>query len=443
VKVINLSVQDYKRVVAVEIVPSGNVVEIAGKNAQGKTSTLDALMVAFMGKEAIPQEPVRTGAEKAVIEVDVGDYIIRRTIKPDRTGTISISTKDGAKFASPQKMLDDLVGEVAFDPLFIVRQDPLQQLETVKGFAPKGVDFAALDAAEKEAFDARTDANREVKRLQAIVASLAAVEELPPEADVASITDELTKANERNDQIRTYAGKVKTAQAELAILREREENNRKRRADIEAEINLLQAERTETETRMLELGAEADAVDAKLKKAKPVPDLLDVSEITTRLQAAQAANSQRVAAVAKSEQAKTDRARLVAAEKKAATFDAAVEDARKARADALQSIKLPVDGLGVGAGGITFNGHPLAQASFAQQLQLGIALAIKANPKLRVARILEASMLDDDAMQTLHDMAAEHDFQIWIERVGSGSEGAIVIEAGEVKEAAPKKAKAK
>lgn len=429
-----LHVSDFKRIVVVDIKPGANVVEIAGKNAQGKTSTMDSIWALFGGKDAIPQDPVREGAEKAVLIADVGDYIVKRTIKPDRSTTISVSTKDGARFDKPQAILDDLIGKLSFDPLFLVRQKPAEQLETIKTFAP-GVDFAALDAEEAQAESDRADANRLVKQLTAIVDSLRGVGELPPEVDTADILARLEAASERNGKIREYIGKRQAVELEIKSIV-------KMVADSEQELVALRERIAAEEARIAELTTKHTALQDKLAKAKPVPAFEDEAALREELREANEANQANAAANAKAAQAKVDRERLVAAEKAAAAGQKAVEAVRQKRTDALTAIKLPVKGLGVTGAGITFGGHPLANASFAQQLQLGIALAIKANPKLKVARILEGSMLDDDAMQTLHDMAAEHDFQVWIERVGSGSEGAIVIEEGEVKAAPVKKAKA-
>jgi len=42
-KIISLVAENVKKLVAVEIKPDGNLVEITGKNGQGKTSVLDSI----------------------------------------------------------------------------------------------------------------------------------------------------------------------------------------------------------------------------------------------------------------------------------------------------------------------------------------------------------------------------------------------------------------
>lgn len=118
------------------------------------------------------------------------------------------------------------------------------------------------------------------------------------------------------------------------------------------------------------------------------------------------------------------------------TYDA-MEAREQARLDAIGKAEMPIPGLSFGDGVVTFNGLPLNQASDAEQLMISTAIAAALNPKLRVIRIRDGSLLDDDAMVRLAAFAEERDMQIWIERVdGSGTVG-IVMEDGHVKGAAP------
>jgi hypothetical protein len=110
---------------------------------------------------------------------------------------------------------------------------------------------------------------------------------------------------------------------------------------------------------------------------------------------------------------------------------------KEAKDQAIASAKMPVDGLSFGEDGVLLNGVPFEQASDAEQLRASVAIAAAMNPKLRVIRIRDGSLLDDDAMQALAAMAAERDLQIWIERVGEHvntfgvviRDGAVVAQA--------------
>ena len=93
---------------------------------------------------------------------------------------------------------------------------------------------------------------------------------------------------------------------------------------------------------------------------------------------------------------------------------------------------MPVAGLSLGNGIVMLDGLPLEQASDAQQLRLSVAVAMSANPKLRVIRIRDGSLLDEDGMALLAEMAKDREYQVWIEKVDStGSVGVVMVD-GEV-----------
>mgnify|MGYP001295983560 FL=1 len=59
-------------------------------------------------------------------------------------------------------------------------------------------------------------------------------------------------------------------------------------------------------------------------------------------------------------------------------------------------------------------------------------MAMAINPKLRVIRIMDGSLLDRQAMAQIEEMARERDFQVWIERVDENGTTGVLIEDGEV-----------
>ncbi len=77
-KVISFQAENIKKLVAVEIKPEGNLVEITGKNGQGKTSILDAIWWALDGNKVIQSKPVREGSEAGFIRLDLGDYVVTK-----------------------------------------------------------------------------------------------------------------------------------------------------------------------------------------------------------------------------------------------------------------------------------------------------------------------------------------------------------------------------
>src|SRR3990167_5105234 len=105
-KIIQLKSENIKKLKAVELTfdPKENVVVVSGKNGQGKTSLLDSIWYALCGKDVVPSKPIREGADKASITVDLGDYVVSRTFT-EKGSYLTVESKDGAKYPSPQAML--------------------------------------------------------------------------------------------------------------------------------------------------------------------------------------------------------------------------------------------------------------------------------------------------------------------------------------------------
>ena len=116
-KILNLKVENFKRIQLFEHYPDPNTNIISGKNGSGKSSVLDAISWAIGGKKNVDDtpQPIRNGEKKAEINIELNDLIIRRSITPsgDR---IEVLRRDGTPVNTPQKVLDSLYGAISFDP---------------------------------------------------------------------------------------------------------------------------------------------------------------------------------------------------------------------------------------------------------------------------------------------------------------------------------------
>ena len=77
--------------------------------------------------------------------------------------------------------------------------------------------------------------------------------------------------------------------------------------------------------------------------------------------------------------------------------------------------------------------HLVYANAAAEQLRVSVALAMAANPTLRVLRILDGSLLDSDSLEIIATLAAENDYQVWIEIVDESGAVGFVIEDGAVR----------
>jgi hypothetical protein len=395
-KIVRLTAENIKRLKAVEITPDGNVQVITGRNAQGKTSVLDAIWLALGGGAASREttRPIRDGEDKASVILDLGDLTVTRTWAGDKT-TLTVKNADGAKYGSPQGVLDALVGRLSFDPLEFTRLAPREQAAALLALVDLGVDLDDLAAKRQAAYDTRTEIGRQGKALGDIPDMIPDV----PDAEM-SATDLIAKIRDAENLAATQAADAEAVSAAAAKVKE-----------IRAELAAWEATLKSREATIAGHAPVPDvtALDAELKA-------IDDTNRAVRHNAQVAEARARKDALLADYQAKTE----------------AIEAIDATKAKALAKAKFPVDGLGFDDSGVTYNGVPFSQASSAEQIRVSLAMAMSLNPRLRVIRILDGSLLDAENLALIGAMATAQDYQVWIERVGDASSIGVVIEDGSV-----------
>lgn len=408
---VSLEASAFKRLRAVRIdFPAGEpVVTISGRNGQGKSSVLDAIAAALGGGAYKPERPIRKGHKKAEIVADLGEIIVRRTFT-ESGGSLTVEAADGSKLASPQAVLDKLYGSLAFDPLAFTRMEPRHQVAELQRVAGLTERFAAIEAQRGAAVAAKTEANRTVRTLEMTLEGLPDVAGPDEEVSVTTLAAELQAAN---------ATKAKHASARQWLQQER-----KTATDLAMQLAELEKRLDAVRTAL------ADA-EAEIAKRAPIVEAMvdpDIAAITSRITSVEQDNA---LARRRKHRAETVE-KLKDAREAARKADRAVEDIALNRDATLAEARLPVKGLGFTDEGVTLNGVPFEQASTAEQIRASVAMGLASNPRLRLMLVREGSLLDDESMRLLADIAAEHDAQVVVERVSSGEAVGVVIEDGEV-----------
>lgn len=429
-KIISLVAENVKRLTAVTITPDGNLVQITGRNGQGKTSVLDSIWWALEGAANIQAEPIRKGQKEARIRLDLGEYVVTRhfTRKEDGgfTTSIAVESADGARFPSPQKMLDKLLGSLTFDPLAFARAKPVEQFNELRQFVP-GVDFEAIENANRGDYQKRTEVNRRAKEARTLADGI----EVPPEADAkpidtAGVLDKLQTAHGHNSEIDQRKAAREAATEKAAECRRQADLAADRALDFERQAEAARNEQSRQLVQAVDL-------EKRLAEAGPLPEYINVEALASQVREAQTRNS----AIEAAQRRRLEKAQHVKAADELEAQSAALTDAMQKRtADkdaAIAGAKMPVPGIGFGDGFVTLNGVPFEQGSDAEQLRASVAIAMAANPKLRVIRVRDGSLLDADGMKLLAEMADKHDCQVWVESVDSSASVGFVIEDGHLK----------
>lgn len=440
-KIVSLVAENIKKLRAVEIIPKGNLVELKGKNGSGKTSVLDAISWAFEGLAKVQDKPIRFGANKGWIRIDLGEYVVERTFKNtedgDVTHTLTVMSAEGAKFDSPQTLLNKLFGSLAFDPLAFARAVGKDQVAMLESMV-KEFDFGKSRAEEEAAYNERTVVNRKSKDASLTHMSFKDVPVQEPEkVDVTALTNDMAEAAKTNalrekviaareKQVKEFESAYFGATEELSVCRAEQQNLADQIEKAQAAVENLKKQLDLEKQKEPILSGKVKVTAEVHEKSKliSVPDAVDIAMIKGQLDTATEKNALHEKWL-KKKQAKEEQDRHDAKSKELTEKITAIQ---QARVNAVAHAGLPIQGLGFDETGVTLNGVPFSQASDAEQLRASIAIAIAANPTLKVIRVRDGSLLDDDGMAILAEMADKNDCQIWVEVVGTGGVGFELVD---------------
>jgi hypothetical protein len=437
--IIDMRIENIKRVKFAHIKPKGNSIIVAGRNGQGKSSVLDAISWALTGTSTVPRYPIRKGQRTGSIKINIGDFVVTRYFtavdeeKSEKGNTylskLVITGKRGEAFPSPQVLLDKLLGSISYDPMAFMRMKDDDQLEELRGLVKFDIDIDALDALQKTDYDLRRDAGRAVDSLKSRLAAMPVPDpNLPAEAiDVAAITEKLRNAAQHNSG-------VAARRVEQESLLRRQVAALESAAKIDEQIRemISQAEGMDGKSRIFSVGAKANKNglwQQLLKQAEAivVGDEIDTAEVAAELTRANETN----AAIHRAANYRELEKDLDAEDENWAAIDKRMKERDIEREAAIARAKMPIEKLSIKNGEVVYDGLPLSQASNAEQIRVSMAIGMAANPKLRVLRISDGSLLDDDSLQLVGEAAKEHNFQVWIERVETDGKVSVIMEDGE------------
>lgn len=447
-RIIHIHSENVKRLKVVDFNPDPTLQVVSGKNASGKSSLLDSVYMALAGKDAIPGKPVREGCDKALVRLNLGTLIVERRFTAAGGTTLSITNEEGLAYKTPQTMLDAMLGELTFDPLEFTRKRPADQVAELLRISKVDIDIPALDKANAADYEERKSINREAKQKRAQAEAIIVPADAPDACiDESVYLDKIQSAASFNADIERRRQNRASATREVSENRHRAA--RMRGADIEKVLTSAEDQITELRRRIREIEEEADVAVAKLNEgasaldseadklesqlaaAGPLPEPLSITELRAGLDSCKAQN----AAYASRQERQRVESAAAALEAESAALTQRIADREHQKLDAIKAAKMPVEGLGFGEGFITFNGQPFDQASSAEQLRVSASIAMAGNPKLRIIRIKDGGLLDEDGMRLLAEMAKDREYQVWVETCNPAGDPGLIMEDGEVKNA--------
>ena len=464
-KILELRSENFKKIKAIDITPKEDVVIISGKNAQGKSSVLDSIWAALTSK-AIPEKPIREGEKKAEIELNLGKLIIRRTFT-EKGDYLTVTNVDGARFPSPQKMLDEFVGDLSFDPLefmklkekeqkdlllkivnFVMSTGDLEAVGLRTAIPDKPLEF--LNNLRLEFYQQRTIINRDLLNVEE---QLKATPKLEPteKVSVKELFEKKQDLQRIKEDITTKEAENKTRELEIKQLDEqinKEETELKnyiqrKEKEIEEYIaaqkkaleeynNAKRFELQNLENRKIVVTDNLKITQEKIKQEiSRNPELdRDIEGIDKHLQEADETN-EKATLYEKRVKLENDHDRI---KQESDDLSRKLAKLDEIKTKIVSSATMPIQGLSFDGETIAYQGIPLSQTSLSEQLKVSLAIAMALNPKLRVIRISDGSLLDTENMEILKELAKEKDYQIWCEVVDETGKVGFYIEEGVIKD---------
>lgn len=428
-KIIKLETENVKRIKAIEITPKNNTIIIGGKNGAGKSSILDSIMMALGGKKTVCDKPLREGEKKGKTILNLGKYVVTRTYTP-KGGTLKVENSDGASYSSPQKILDEIIGNLTFDPIIFSNLNAKEQLDTIKNIV--GLDFADLNNKYDLLYNERTEINKEGKEKSSLLNTLTFHENIE-KIDISLSIEDLQNANDINNDNDEKRKSLVLLSSDIES--EKKEQN-KLINDHVSEIEKLKSIIKDKEKKHKELMISAtDRIKSKSDlfiKNKTIVDNLkdiDILGIKEKLKNAESNNKK----ITDNETYNTLKESLKNLKIKKDNLNTLMKDIIDEKSNQMSKAKFPIKGLGFDDSGVIFNDQPFSQASSAEKLKVAISIGIAMNPKLKIMLIRDASLLDEDNMKMIEQIANDSNCQLWIERVGDDGKCSVVIEDGEIK----------
>lgn len=422
----------------VEVEVDGKDVTVTGRNEVGKSTFINLIWYGLTGKE-IPNEPIRLGEDAAKIEVTVKrpdgtTLICTRKFKRDGKDTLKVSTPEGATFTSPQTFLNSIIGQISFDPMDFVKLGPLDQkkwlqktlgIDTTELETSKKIKLAELDNYKKQVAQLEKDLELmpehktplEERMLSEVADKQKEIKDA--ERKKKEIKENIAEFEKQQNQIITRSGEIsRTVQTNNALI---EQLHKQISNTVELNSQLA------TEQQDGEVNIERLTVSIEeLNKAETAMIVPDDNEIQTIVKEIHDHNQK----VKQQELRREKEAELEKQQASKSKKDEELKALEDQRTQMISSVKMPVEGLDFSEEGITFEGLPFVQNQFstAKMDDIGIDISIALNPGLKVLRIRDWALFDNERKTRVMEKAKANGFQVFREQVTEGDSIGFIME---------------
>lgn len=400
----SLELENIKRIKAVQITPtSSGLTIVGGKNNQGKTSVLDAIMWILGGDRYRPSEPHREGS----VTPPYGKITLSNGLVVERKGKNSdLKVIDPSGNRAGQQLLNEFISQFALDLPKFMNGNNKEKANALLQVIGVGDKLYELEQKEKELYNQRRTIGQIADQKKKYAAELPVYPEAPSELVSAS---ELIK---QQQEILARNGENQRKRQQLSELQEKE-------SYLQRQIEKLLIEQAEVK-KNLQI-AQTSAEDLQDESTEELErNIAGIEEMNRKVRIN--LDKEKAEIEAQEYSSKYD------------DYTGHIESVRNERIELLSGADLPLEGLSVEDRELTYKGFKWDNLSGADQMKVGVAIVRKLNPKCGFVLLDKLEQMDIDTLNEFSRWLKSENLQVIATRVSTGDECSIIIEDGYSKE---------
>lgn len=407
IKITQLDVENVKRIKALTLTPSPTgLTIIGGRNNQGKTSSLDAIVWALGGDRYRPGSAQREGSVLPPrIRLELSNGIV-----VERSGKNSdLKVTDPSGRRAGQQLLNSFVEQFALDLPRFMQSSSREKAGAMLRIIGLEDQVNELERQEKDLFNRRRTIGQIADQKAKYAKELPFWPDAPSEPvsalDLIQRQQNILARNGENQRKRDQAKKL---EEQRAIAGEQLEDLERRCAEAREKYAALCADCETAKKSALDLLDEStDELEASLR---------DIEAVNAKVRV----NQDRARAMAEAQQYSDQYNGLTEQ----------LEDVRKKKTGLLQGADLPLPGLSVEDGELTYQGKPWDCMSSSDQLKVSAAIVRALKPACGFILIDKLEQMDLDTLREFGAWMESEGLQGIATRVSTGGECSIIIEDG-------------
>lgn len=406
-KINKLEIENVKRVKAVKIEPTQNGLTIVGgNNNQGKTSVLDAIAWALGGDRYKPSQASREGSVTPPhLHIVMSNGLVVE--RGGKNSALKVIDPNGKK--AGQSLLNSFVEELAINLPKFMESTSKEKAQTLLQIIGVGDQLFELERSETEEYNKRRTIGQIKDQKDKYAKEMQYYPDAPKElVSIQELLDQQQSILTRNGENQRKRQQVTEISQRFEIEQQQIENLRQQLLELETKHNQTA---TDLET------AQKSAKDLQDESTEELErSLAEIDEINRRVRV----------------NLDKDKAEEDALEYKNQydKLSADIENIRRQKTDLLKNSALPLPGLSVEDGELTYLGQKWDNMSGSDQLKVSTAIVRKLKPDCGFILLDKLEQMDLTSLNEFSKWLEQENLQAIATRVSTGDECEIIIEDG-------------